>query len=522
MISISPEYISKSGGLLPALLFKSADYVQSLLPKSDIKFMTHQSTGVERIITHFAPHIDEYFAMLLFRACEEATRRLPLQEEVLYLARNDSRAKQLWPTSVLFGLGGGHSGGATPKLLFDEHRLEGQPRTYSSCSHMVSCIMLKEGPASLPPSVSQAFVEVDHIDANGNAHPLNLNNLIKSLHETEFIFSRGNSSLDDIKDTLPNNWKESIIAATITAVIFANENSKYINDDAVLKQAVEESLEHYRKCSMLRDEVRFAEAYQTIRNNVLNFNVLFRDAVLKRADGKGNVVPIRRNSVLVPQVMLLPKLVLACRECWGPEVGQIIMYHFWEAEVFKQLSYIKMFSTLQTTIKDDQEDLNVATQVGRLQFRKFDKIVEEVVHTNTKTKQTSKVKRPLWVISLAAAPDTVTPNRATLSFINKANTGFGIFMVQNVQQNTRAIFKGAQFPYSRWKRIVDRIMEREGNTDNKKLPGCWHITKNENGQYAGFLLNGNKAHQYVPRSAIDIDTLAEVIRTDYIKFPLIQ
>jgi hypothetical protein len=128
-------------------------------------------------------------------------------------------------------------------------------------------------------------------------------------------------------------------------------------------------------------------------------------------------------------------------------------------------------------------------------------------------------KCPVWVVSMTPAPDIIRPHKAITNFINGENYGCGLILIRDAVLNTTALLCCEGVPYEKWKRLVDEITDKEGESiepgeGNPEDCGCWHIQKNPGG-YGNFILNGNKAHQYVPRSALDAAALCELVKRTF-------
>lgn len=515
MINISHAEIISAGGLLAALSLKSAEYASSLLKENDVK-LPNNLDKLQRLILHANPHLDEYFAVLLFRAClPQRLRSLPVSEEVLYSHYNDALAQQLWPTSALFGLGATRSGGARPLIVFDEHRPTGVRRKYSSCSEMVVKVTLRNATRSFDEALWKVFGEVDHIDANGGAHAFQLSNLIKDWHDVEFVFSRGASSRDDIKDSLGVFWKQAIIDAVITALVYEIKEGNIAKNPDILKKALNDSIDHYKQHTLLRTEPLFPSVIEEIRKACTEI----KNAHFKRKSAEGaskdKDLVLDKTGKPIPQRMTIDRIARACFDCWGPQLGQVIMAHFWEARVLVQLSFKKIQNELNNLVEREIRNLNMRSSVGRISFRQLNQCKEIIKIFDRNTHQQKQETKNVWLISLIPNGDMVAVNRPLSNFINFRNRGMGLFLLENSRWGTRALYRGNEFPYVRWKRIVDKLQEKEGDADNPDVPGCWHKTVDERGIYEGFLLNGNRAHQYVPRSGLEIDALATIVEQDF-------
>ncbi|NUM34240.1 MAG: hypothetical protein HUU50_06840 [Candidatus Brocadiae bacterium] len=504
MLKITKNEIFSAGGFLSALSSKSLEYIASLMPKN--LRIPKAINQVKRIITHANPHLDEYFAILLFKAAlQKEFHSLPMEEEVLYSYNSDTLAQQIWPTSALFGFGATRTGGAKPLLVYDEHRLNNQKRKYSSCSDIVVKSLFSNGLFSLPPGLQKLFGEIDHIDANAGAHPLHLGNLIKEWHDAEFLLVRGNTPKDDVKNSLDPSWKQAIMEAIITAMVYSLQNNRDYKDTKSLQKAMADSLEHYCQHTLLRFDPLFPSVMKDIRKFTSSISGAFLKQKNASGDSQNKDFVLDKQNRKIPQRMTIDKIALAVVECWGPILGQIIMTHIWEAKVLTQLSFERIKLELDHHIVQETHDFDEHTSIGRLSFRCF------FQQMPTGSRQGMK---NIWLLSLEPNTNIIAPNKALLNFLKNQNNGVGLFLIANKQHGTHAIFKGHGFPYERWKRIVDRLQQAEGDVDSPCLPGCWHKVTDEQGIYAEYILNGNKAHQYVPKSRIDVDTLGEIIKQD--------
>ena len=140
MIIISPQFINQAGGVLQAISLKAAEVVSDLAKETTVTPPTSDQLGrLNHILLHAAPHLDEYMAVLLFRASLPPEKRnLPVEEISLTSRNNDRLAKVIWPTSVVFGIGGTHTGGAYPLLKYDEHVQAGRHRRDTSCTKLTT------------------------------------------------------------------------------------------------------------------------------------------------------------------------------------------------------------------------------------------------------------------------------------------------------------------------------------------------------------------------------------------------
>jgi len=228
---------------------------------------------------------------------------------------------------------------------------------------------------------------------------------------------------------------------------------------------------------------------------------VFQQAILK--DDKDQ--PIRdTQGKTIPQLLLLPRICFACHHCWGEEMSKAIMLHFWEVEFQSQLNFQMVFDELEDTL--NHEDVAVVKEVGTIQRKTLPPIdfTEKVSDNVTRKTRVIRKRKPLWLIGFSPASGVLNANRPILNYINKRNDGCGIGLLEDAFTGTKVLFKGSAVPGDKWKRLVSLIQFKED--------GHWHDPSSNPKEAAPFILNGNKAHQYVPRSGISLDTLAQLVR----------
>lgn len=502
MINITPQYIKNAGGVLQAISLKSAEVIRELLDVKNIKQLNKSKLDIlERILVHSSPHLDEYLAVLLFRACLplEKLHKLQFEEFSLHSMNNDQLAKAIWPTSAVFGIGGTHDGGAKPLIMYDEHVPEGMKRPESSCSIMTK----KRHLSNIDIPLYKVISEVDHIDAYANAHNKHLGNYIKLMHDTEYIFSKGSTVREDIKDPISPIWKQSLVEACITAFILGIHDKKPFSNPDYWRKPAQDSLDHYAKHSLLKDDPKFSIAFGTLKtniSNVYNFNRIY--LTITESDNTKRQI-VNKQGLPIKQLMLMPYLAALCQDYWGPYLGHIIMAHFWEARIQAQISYENIKDILKTTIGNGIHEIPyVRTPVGQLSFR----------HIPVMQNYNGKMRTP-WVIEIIL--NGVMPNAKApmLSFLNSNNNGIGYIILHNTGANNLVLNKGSNIDYTEWQLLWDKLILLEGNSDvvGNDVAGCWHRTLSNNKIMAGFFLNGNKAHQYVPHTSLDAESLLELV-----------
>jgi hypothetical protein len=102
-LQLSKSEIASAGGLLATLALRSAQYIGSLAKGATT---SASGAGIRRHIVHTDPHLDEYFAELLFRSCMGSSAwQSEFVEQSIFSKDNDFGAQQLWPDSAIFGIG---------------------------------------------------------------------------------------------------------------------------------------------------------------------------------------------------------------------------------------------------------------------------------------------------------------------------------------------------------------------------------------------------------------------------------
>lgn len=492
MLKITSDDIKKNGGLLGAISYVSTRAVKEMLggctptlPKA-LKY-------VQQILTHKNPHLDEYMAILLFKAAlPEKYWSMPLDEVVLQSASYDQKAMAEWPQSAVFGMGAVHSGGATAALYYDEHPKPGQKKKENSATSLTWFLLF--GKQQKPLEFIKVLGEVDHIDCNANAHHKHLANYIKQMHDNKFAL--GNLKDQTIFDTLTPRWKQAVIEACLTALLVGLKEKKNFWDFHYWRDPAEASLEHYRQHTLLKENPHFSRAWGQLRTKVLNF----RGDSLKTTDADGKCIPkCDKRGQPIPQLITVPYLAGLCQDIWGPEIGQMLLVHLWETRILTQMDYGKVAEEIKKALDTGQNEKNCQTPIGKLCFRK----------ASTHIPCADGVKRTPWIIELKVSP-AINDAKAVASFIDKNNAGVGYVLLKNTRAGTTALYRRNGIPQAQWEQLIKLLQEREGNSDATP-PGCWHVTPNEHGRPAPFLLNGNMAHRYAPRTDLTAELLAEFV-----------
>ena len=483
MLKINKKYIQKNGGLLHAISIKSSEYLGYLLDKKNRAYRSLQIDQLDRTISHKNPHLDEYFADLLFRSILPAHKRhIDFMEMSIYSHNNDSACKAFWPNAAVFGIGGTVSGGAKPILSFDEHEENGEKSVFSS-SQMVINTFIK---GFLPKSIRQMINEVNKIDAFGGAHPLHIGNIIKTGHFVQFTFQKSEFLYNDKTGCLSPLWKKSLMDASITSIIYVLEHNIDINTPSKeMSDIITQSLETFIQGSISRHDTSFQTIITTIKSNMLNLKGIFNVAKLP---------PQKRN----PQLLLLSKVCFALYKTWPKEIADMIMMHFWQILYQGQQSFVELYDICLTLPNN--------TTLPCI----YGEIIKKEIYNSSINPQHNKfsknkaLPKKLWIIHCNQTPGLIMGNRPLMNYVNKNNMGFGIVILRNKFGCTGAIFKGVGVPYDLWETLVDKICEIEED--------CWHkVLSGGSGEYAPFLINGNPSHQYVPFSNLDIEDIEKIL-----------
>jgi hypothetical protein len=498
MIPITKTDIDDYGGLLAALSYKSADYIKTCISAS--KPYVENEKLLVRNIVHTNPHLDEYFAELMFRSSLSKNKtNIDFIEQSIFSKENDLGCKQLWPQASVFGIGRDVSQDVAPLFLFDEHVVSG--KIASSCSELVIKYLEYNNKITIPDSLQMILNEINIIDEFGNAHPQHLGNIIKTIHKVKFLFSKGQSKKDDVRDFLSYTWKRALINACIVAVIYCLENNiDLISDPASKKDYLQKSLNEYVDKSLHRSHPNFEDARQLIASNYGNQQRVFNEAVLKArnkliTDNIGNSIP---------QLLILSRICFACYNCWGENITHMIMTHFWETEFQNQINFRTLYKEMDKLFVNNKS-VDQMIQLGIIRRNiLFVDIKKEFFDRSTQQKRYIGVKSQLWVINIRPNVDVFNPHRVALNYINKNNNGLGIVLIEDTYIGSKTLFKGQSFPVENWNNLISILKSIE--------PACWYDPSPDPNQPAPFIINGGEARQYVLLSGMDIDALCMLIQ----------
>ncbi|MDR0861750.1 MAG: hypothetical protein LBN30_03110 [Oscillospiraceae bacterium] len=505
---VTAEEITAAGGLSAAITLKAAQILRETVSALEIPPQeTDKLAQLKYLTPHRAPHLDEYLAMLMFRAClPEEYRNLETRETTLFSLRDDAEAKALWARSAVFGIGGTANGGATALLGFDEHVPDGESRDSDSLTMLLKRRMF--GSQAVPPALYTLLNEVDCIDSSGGAHPKNLASYIKNLQNTP-ITSDG-AYMDP-------TWKTAVCDGALSALLMALRDDVPLSDRRVWLPAVRATLDNYRNRSPLKSDPLFADAYSKVRNLFLTTfdkEISKGATLLTYADEQGRRVPRKSKSGrTTAQIMLMPYIAAAVQRYWGAELGELILAPFWHTRIAREMAHTRVSRALTRDAKPTgagYEELQ--TEVGRVTLIRCLPAEIPIADGVSMTGES-------WIIDFDA-DETVAAPGAINRYLQTNNNGLGYTIFRDAHSGTIVLSKGSSTPESEWVAVVNALLEDEGSSDAQDLApsatgepaeiGCWHVTRNANG-YAAFLLNGNPAHRYVPKSAICADMLADIV-----------
>jgi hypothetical protein len=500
MLTITNNDIDKYGGLLSAISAIAVNYLKNNIKVS--KDLSYVSKHLLRTIVHINPHLDEYYSELIFRTCLNIDMsNIEFVEEAIYSENDDLLAQELWPQAVVFGIGSTISPGSEPLMKFDEH-IKGKGRFSDSCAELVTKYITNNNLKSLSNSVLTLLKEVNSIDAFGKAHPQNLGNIIKTLHNVRFMFSKGDTPKDDVRDKLTPSWKRSIIDAFLVSIVYAlDENLDLINDPKEKKNFLLNTLKIYKSKSLHVNNPLFEKAYNFISSEYGDQAKVFSEAILRDADNN-NILDNVGNTI--PQLLLLSRVCYSSYSCWGEEIAEMLMMHIWESELQKQMNFLTIEKELESNF-DNTQIVQKRTLIGEIGKRTLTKVMSnKIIKDRIRNKIiTSNEKCPLEIIFISPSSGIFEPHKAATNYINDNNFRFGLVLVEDSYLGTKALFRTEGFPKDRWIKLVKVIMDYE--------PNCWYDATKDPSKPAYFIVNGTLAHQYVKRSGIDLESLTSLV-----------
>lgn len=343
----------------------------------------------------------------------------------------------------------------------------------------------------------QVVQEVDFIDANGNAHPQHLGNCIKRMHGTPLLLSPATAS-KKVSDIMTSSWKQAVVEASIVSLALAKYDNQSFYMPEYWRQPALDSFQYYVDNCPLKSDPTFSISVNTLREWINNFyGAKFR---LRTNDGK----PINTKvGSQTKQNLIIYYLSAILQLYWGPVLGQIFMSHYWEALLQSQMTFRGIQDQLKNIVDSSRQHITQRTPYG------------DVTYFNTglmRTAAAGKSSRPIWILELVPRHGVVEARTPITYFLNQENDGVGYTLLRTHDTGTNVLTKGKGIFQQEWEHLCERLIAVEGNADDEPA-GCWHRTYDSQNLLAGFLLNGNPAHQYVPKSQFSAITLAQLLQT---------
>lgn len=503
MINLTNAFIKGSGGLLQALIYKSAEYIESIIGRQNIKGLGDKERYLRRIITHSNPHLDEYVAdLLLTAALPRPLRAIPFEEQTIFSKDDDADCKLTWPSSIVLGMGASVSGGASPLLLFDEHS-EDSTRAAASCCQMAADALF----VRLPQSIRTVLHEANSIDQFGSAHDQNLSNIIKDFHEVRFAFAKDAASGEEVSDFLTPEWKRALVHACLTAVVYCLENGIDLRSEPEAKvQALSHPLEIYRANNLRRGHAMFKSTDERTSGLYLKAaqEKVFSEAGLKAKVANRIVTQKDNLGVEIPQLLIASRVIYACRHCWGEGIATLIALHIFEVEYQAQLNFKAVFHEIESMFENRSS--KILTPIGILEQSSLPPVLIQGVRKQRGLSTPFEGEYPLILIGISPDSGVIKPNRAARNFINKKKNGLGIILVDDTTLGTKAVFKCDNTPYPKWAKLCAALQDLE--------PNSWSWQQSA-GQGYDYILNGTRAHRHMEPSSLTFRTLARLLRATF-------
>ena len=499
-----PKEGSSHCDLLSSLSIKCVNDVKSVF--GDMPLWNPEDSilqGLKCIFMHKNPHIDEYLSSLFFRACLPASKQNLFVDEVALTSKdNDIAAMQTWPAAAVFGIGNTYSGGAKPLISFDEHVREGEEKAVNSLAMLMKRRII--GNRQAPPPVFRILNEVNHIDAFGGAHQKNLANYIKNLHFLKLQI-KNNDGVNT--HYIPPRWKQTIVDVCVTSFILGIQEQRFdFQSISVWLPIIKEELKKFTKKTALKADPLFGSAFYRVSQFMTDIfdKELKNDRVkLCIPDKKGSRVPKRFSGEYVDQIMLVPYLSVLIERYFGEDIAFIMLAPLWEARVAREIENTMTRKTLEEYVPGDDELINADSPIGRLTVLHCDGPDDDFGEPEGERTCT-------WIFDLDASSSISSPNTLNF-FISRNNSGNGYTIYRDYSNGYIVLTKSYAISEAEWEAVCEELILSEGITNGLcGKCGCWHVTRNTNG-VAGFLLNGNPSHLYVPRSNITAESLRDLI-----------
>jgi hypothetical protein len=290
-------------------------------------------------------------------------------------------------------------------------------------------------------------------------------------------------------------------ACLIALLLELNEKRVGFTREWNWRPILKESLADYLLRTSLRDDVMFNHVYSKITAYLTSQFARAQnkdDLKLKSVNKNGELVYyIDKDNKTIDLIMLTPFLPFLCYKYWGGHIGQMLMIPLLESRIFQGLSYMKDNNILDREFHTrNSELLNIKTSIGTV----------TILYCKSQNKNCTVP----WIIDFEALSDVTSPNSIN-RLLKQNNNGIGYTIFRDNSTHSIVLSKGDHSENAEWEQICYKLIELEGESSISTRPcGCWHITKNPRG-IAGFLLNGNPTHQYIPKSAITAFSLRDIV-----------
>lgn len=484
---LDTNYVEQSGGILRAISRKSVERLRADLTGMSIKAFTPEiRNNWKYILLHSQPHLDEYLASFLLRAClPDEMFDIEVDETILFSKDNDLTAKEMWPKAAVLGVGNLINGGAEPLLLFDEHESSQEERTHTSLAILMKRYLLNN---QRPPDAFYKIMrEVNYIDQYGSPFPKSLAVYTKYI-QAAHLPTASNAEMS-------SEWKCALLDASLSAFYAEMQREEMpCKKKSNWEPAVLLSLNDFAERTFLRDFPEFEASFQKIKNYLtkgFSYNV-----------SKGNLtyeIPNIKNPRKTSQAvcnLLIPYLPYLLFKYWGGLIGQMLLFPMWESRVLQDILFTRTSGNLKTIVASSKEDIIK---------RDTDFGVLSICYTKKMTIENA----PIVVIDIMSEHglSSTAPINSVLK-MQAGGIGFSIF--RSAQTNSVIFTKGGGIPNDLWERVCNELIALEGLSDSSTSCGAWHIVKNPNG-IAPFILNGNSTHRYVPQSTISAQSIVEML-----------
>lgn len=523
-IELDSDYINEKTGILNALTYASAEYIYKVIENFNREnhlqmkwFDREKQRKLKRTIIHKNAHLDEYFAELLFRAVlPPFLKDIEVTEHVLMSKEDDSYARIAWPNGVVFGIRSDEAGGAKALHFFDEHKEDGT-RVSPSCSQMVIDEFLG---AKIPDSIKKFLEEVNYSDSYSGAHQYHIKNVLFALNSVFFLMGKNEIDNSFVNKLLPENWRRAISNVCITSFIYAFENGilkgypRTWSEDFKTKLEIfaKKSIDRFLQKTYLKDfkPDYFAKA----RGRILNHFKVWSSN--ESADKNyhntinGSFWKDKKTSEQIEsQVLLLQPLCYAIYNCWGDEIGDLVMFHIWQSLFHLQTAFEEVKQEIGEL--PDLKKINGINEEISIGFGTICRYDIDEINFGPERKKTDDTKRSLENIShfqvykaTVANPYYSNIKQVISSILNERNGGFGIIIIENKAINSKSINRGTTMPYNVWKTLSNIITTLE--------PDSWFQLQPD-GVYADFILNRTEAHQdQLPSDLIDEKFIINTIK----------